>query len=124
MKGLAGRIAKGLNRVLGRRGRVFAERFHAHILRTPKEVHRALAYVLNNWRKHAAQHGRRYAKTLIDLLSSAASFTGWRKEPRCGEEDRRRALETTAAPRTWLLREGWRTWGLIDPGAIPGRLAT
>ena len=71
-----------------------------------------------------AQHGRRYAKTLIDLLSSAASFTGWRREPRCREEDRRRALETTAAPRTCLLRVGWQKWGLIDPGTIPGRLAT
>jgi len=31
-----------------RRGRVFSDRYHAHILRTPTEVRRALNYVLNN----------------------------------------------------------------------------
>ena len=51
-QGLSIRIARALNRILGRRGRVFADRYHARILRTPLEVRRALAYVLNNARRH------------------------------------------------------------------------
>jgi len=43
LQGLAIRIAKGVNRVLRRRGRVWADRFHARILRTPREVRNALA---------------------------------------------------------------------------------
>ncbi len=46
MQGLAIRMAKSLNRVMNRRGSVFADRFHAHVLRTPSEVRHALAYVL------------------------------------------------------------------------------
>jgi len=42
LQGLAIRIAKGVNRILGRRGRVWADRFHARALRTPREVRNAL----------------------------------------------------------------------------------
>lgn len=38
MQGLLIRIAKGLNRLWGRRGTVFADRYHDRILRTPREV--------------------------------------------------------------------------------------
>jgi len=44
MQGLTIRIAKGVNRVLGRRGIVWADRFHARALRTPREVRNALVY--------------------------------------------------------------------------------
>jgi len=54
MMALGARIALGLNRTFGRRGRVLAERFHSRILRTPREVRNALAYVLLNTR---AMHG-------------------------------------------------------------------
>lgn len=36
-----------------RRGRVFDDRFHVRPLKTPLEVRRALAYVLNDYRRHA-----------------------------------------------------------------------
>ena len=45
MQGLAIRMAKGLNRVMDRRGGVFADRYHGRILRTPTEVRHALHYV-------------------------------------------------------------------------------
>ena len=48
LQGLAIRIAKGLNRVLRRRGRVWGDRYHARALRTPREVRNALVYVLQN----------------------------------------------------------------------------
>ncbi|MEW6073566.1 MAG: peptide MFS transporter [Planctomycetota bacterium] len=71
MQGLAVRIAKGLNRHWGRRGKVFADRYHDHILRTPREVRSALAYVLRN----AARHGVGGAGA--DPYSSGRWFDGW-----------------------------------------------
>jgi hypothetical protein len=52
MQGLSVRIAKALNRALGRKGKVFADRFHDRVLTSPKQVRHALAYVLCNARKH------------------------------------------------------------------------
>jgi hypothetical protein len=43
-----------VNRVFGRRGSVLADRFHLHVLRTPREVRHALSYVLMNARRHLA----------------------------------------------------------------------
>ena len=51
MKGLQVRIARALNKHWGRRGKVFSDRYHEHVLRTPREVRNALAYVLHNARK-------------------------------------------------------------------------
>ncbi len=58
MKGLAVRLARGLNRLMGRRGPVFADHYHSHVLRTLAEVHHALAYVRGNFASHAARAGR------------------------------------------------------------------
>jgi REP-associated tyrosine transposase len=52
MQGLGVRVARRLNAVMGRRGHVLEERFHAHILRTPTEVARARRYLLHNARQH------------------------------------------------------------------------
>ena len=52
MNGMGVRVARGLNRVMSRNGGVLDDRYHAHILRTPTEVRRARAYLLQNARKH------------------------------------------------------------------------
>src|SRR5262245_8367110 len=71
-QGLAVRVAKAVNRVLGRHGRVWGDRYHARALRTPREVRSASAYLLNNWLKHVpGAHGR-------DPRSSAAWLERWR----------------------------------------------
>src|SRR5688572_5174731 len=57
MRGLSIRIARALNRVLGRKGAVFADRYHVHVLTTAREVRHARAYVMLNARRHAAQRG-------------------------------------------------------------------
>jgi REP element-mobilizing transposase RayT len=116
MQGLKIRMAKALNRLLGRTGTVFADRYHARILETPSEVKHALAYVLNNTRRHAWQLGRRVLpKQWVDPYSSAEQFPGWRErfgEPPDG---------VTSEPKTWLLRVGWRRRGLLALAHIPGR---
>ncbi len=88
MQGLSIRVAKGLNAMMKRRGRVLADRFHAPLLRTPTEVRRALAYVRDNTRKHFAQFGRRLSETFIDVYASDAG------------------VFVLPKPRTWLLRAG------------------
>ena len=52
MNGLGVRVAKGLNRVMRRHGNVLADRYHAHILRSPTEARRARTYLLQNARQH------------------------------------------------------------------------
>jgi REP-associated tyrosine transposase len=111
---LSVRIARLLNRGLGRAGQVFADRYHARPLRTPREVRRALAYVLLQERRHAAKR-RTGMTTKLDACSSAAWFDGWaRGRKRDGP------LAETVAARTWLLAVGWRRHGLIDPVEVPG----
>ena len=53
MKAIAGRLARAVNRITGRRGPVLADRYHVRLLATPKEVRNALRYVLLNARRHA-----------------------------------------------------------------------
>jgi putative transposase len=52
MQGLAIRIAKRLNARLKRRGKVFVERFHSHLLASRREVANAVRYVLGNLGRH------------------------------------------------------------------------
>jgi putative transposase len=52
MKGLGVRIARRLNRMMRRQGRVLVDRYHEHILKTPTEVKNARHYLLKNAWKH------------------------------------------------------------------------
>ena len=58
MKGLQVSMARALNEVMKRRGRVFADRYHAHVLSSPLEAANAIRYVLDNWKQHARRDGR------------------------------------------------------------------
>jgi hypothetical protein len=109
LRGLAIRLARAVNRVLGRRGRVWDDRYHARALTTPRAVRHALVYVLGNFRKHG------HAGTGIDPCSSAPWFVGWRaSHPPSGTGPR-----PVAAARTWLARVGWRRHGLIGTHEHP-----
>src|SRR2546425_12240207 len=48
MKAVASRFARAVNRIFGRTGPVLFGRYHLRVLRTPREVRNALAYVLLN----------------------------------------------------------------------------
>ncbi len=113
MRALQIRIARRLNTVLGRRGRFFADRYHARPLKTPREVRHGLAYVLLNARRHAAQRGRRWPTDWIDPYSSGLGFDGWKnRDPTEGGLCKR--------ARTWLLRVGWRRHRLLRLDETPG----
>ena len=111
VQGLLIRVAKALNRLWGRKGSLFADRYHDRVLRTPKEVRSTLAYVLNNARKH----GLRLAQ-VMDFFASGCWFDGWREEVRARGVP---AVCPVASARTWLLSLGWRRRGLIGVEEVP-----
>ncbi len=123
MQGLSIRLARRLNRLWGRRGKVFRDRYHSRVLSTPLEVRRALAYVLLNQRHHAAQRGRSYPRQWVDPYSSGFEFHGWSVSWVGGGGVSPPGVfpPTVVAPRTWLLRVGWRRHGAIRPWEVPGR---
>jgi REP element-mobilizing transposase RayT len=57
MNGLGVRVARGLNKVMRRHGKVLDERYHGHILRTPTEVRNARAYLTGNAQRHWGVRG-------------------------------------------------------------------
>ena len=73
MQGMAIRIAKRLNKLWGRKGSVFADRFYARALKTMNQVRRALVYVLQN----ARRHGIPLPAGIPDPYSSGPWFTEW-----------------------------------------------
>ena len=118
MKSLAARFARAVNRVFNRRGKVLDGRYHVHILKTPREVRNALAYVLLNARKHYVQRYGRTPPPRIDSLSSGVWFDGWRGAV-CPIAKYR---WETALPTFWLLKKGWRRHHRIRLEEVPGRL--
>jgi REP element-mobilizing transposase RayT len=117
MQGLGIRVAKALNRALGRPGgRVWADRYQDRILRTPSEVRHALACTLQNARKHGVVPPRA-PRRWVDPCSSAPWFDGWQGpiELPAGDPRWRTTRPPVASPRTWLLRVGWRRHGLLVP---------
>jgi hypothetical protein len=121
MMSIGARLARAVNRVGQRSGPVLDGRYHHRSLRSPREVRRALAYVLLNARRHLAKSRgvSRSATAHLDGASSARWFDGWRREVASRFPSASGAPEV-ARPRTWLLRVGWRRHGLVDPEEVPG----
>jgi REP element-mobilizing transposase RayT len=106
-----------------RTGRVFADRYHARPLASPRAVRNSLAYCLSNWRHHGEDRAR-FARTWkVDPFSTGALFAGWKE------------LEDSSVfwplppkylpliafrPRTWLLQSWDRFHPLISVREVPG----
>ena len=106
LQGLLIRLARGLNKLWGRKGKVFADRYHDRALKSPREVRNALVYVLGNGRKHAAQGRMIAAFDGPDMFTSAPWFDGF------VETIEVRGIDGMPLPvaraRTWLAYDGWR----------------
>jgi len=129
MKAIGARVARAVNRIAHRTGRVLADRYHLRLLPTPKEVRGALRYVLLNVRRHAAKTAAalRKGRVALDPASSARWFDGWKRwGPSAGHRDAPTTVRKApvARPRTWLLRVGWRRQGLLDPADVPGAIGS
>jgi len=130
MQGLAIRIARRVNRLVSRSGKLWADRFFSRALTSPRSVRNALAYVLNNFKKHRPSGIAR-----IDPYSSAPYFDGFhelRGRPPCALPKSRgmpRAPQGVPPPAaeeipisaacTWLARVGWRKVGLVSLAERP-----
>ena len=111
--------ARKLNAVEGRRGQMFADRYDAEIISTPRQTRHALAYVINNWRRHKEDRAPYARSWLLDPYSSAVSFQGWAGH-RFDVPETHEPLPISR-PQGWLLAEGWKIHGLIRVGEVPGR---
>jgi putative transposase len=148
MQGLSVRIARAVNRQLQRTGSLFADRYHARALTTPRAVRLALRYVLLNARKHAHSRGTAHdgaahdgaahdgaahdgiAAGFIDSRSSAPWFHNFARPEglafgaRAARKDWQRERGSTDPPiapaRTWLLRTCLQRHGPFDSDETPG----
>jgi REP element-mobilizing transposase RayT len=135
MQGLSIRVARAVNGALPRKGKVFADRYHARALTTPRAVHVALRYVLLNGRKHQrstrpprAAIEAELSSGFVDPCSSAPWFDGFSRPAElafgaASARRRWRACSERAAPvvpaRTWLLRRGARRYARFDVDDAP-----
>jgi REP element-mobilizing transposase RayT len=120
MKAISARVARAVQRVFGRSGPILHGRYHLRVLRTPREVRNALAYVLLNARKHWRERHGAPPPVRLDAASSGRWFDGWRDGLGFGASREPPAAPEVARARTWLLVLGWRRHGLIDPAEVPG----
>lgn len=128
MQGLQISAARHLNAAVSverrdgrpRRGQVFANRYHAEILDTPRRARHALAYVLNNWRRHREDQAGVAQRAPVDPYSSGISFDGWRDHATPFAFPRDYEPLVVSPPRCWMLTTGWRRHGLVGFRDIPG----
>jgi REP element-mobilizing transposase RayT len=127
MQGLCVRVARAVNRVVGRRGSLFADRYHARALTSPRTVRMALRYVLLNARKHRRSQPPR---GFVDECSSAAWFGAFARPAALAfgaRQCRARFAQLLpelgapiARPQSWLLRVGFQRAGPFDLDEVPG----
>ncbi|MBK9388352.1 MAG: transposase [Planctomycetes bacterium] len=111
MNALMSPLARTLNKLWGRSGQVFPDRYHDEVISTPAQARNALRYVLQNGKKHGA-----VPRSSIDLCSSASAFDGWRERPSIPATP---DVAIVAPASTWLLTTGWRRHGLLDIRELP-----
>lgn len=100
MRSFTSRLAKGLNAVMRRRGRVIADRYHSVPLRTPTQTRNTIRYVLSNSRKHAVERGEPIHHTYSDRYAAGPP-------DHVPPEMHLNPSPLLIEPRTWLLRVGW-----------------
>jgi hypothetical protein len=125
VRGLSVSLARRINRLVFRRGALFADRWHGRSLATPRAVRTALVYVLANFKKH----GERIAGPL-DPYSTAPYFNGFREYAGKSPLERDAAVVPKAlraqgppmAPaQSWLLRIGWLHHGHLSIHEHPAK---
>ncbi len=114
MNALLSPLARALNKLLTRRGKVFPERYHDEVITTPTQARNALRYVLQNGKKHGV-----VSPSSIDLCSSAPVFDGWIERPSIAAIPIAPGVAAVAPASTWLLTTGWHRNGLLDIRELP-----
>jgi REP element-mobilizing transposase RayT len=112
MQGFGVRLARSVNSMMKRkRGRVTAERYHLHVLRTPREVRNAIRYVLTNHIKHGMLVGR--VGITVDPYSSGPWFDHWPTTVLRAQWSVVTGPPPLSDAESWLLKSGWRRAGAV-----------
>ena len=95
---------------------MFDNRFHVEVIRSPRQARHALAYVLNNWRKHDVNREDSMRGWKVDPWSTGWKFDGWKEGV---ARDRERFPDgyehlVVGDAKTWFLTAGWRRYGLVS----------
>ena len=116
MQGFTISAARHINTALGngvrrRRGRVFIDRYHVKVIKSPTQARHTIRYILSNWRHHSEdQHG--LASTwLVDPFSSGILFPDWAElQDKPWMWPIRESYDPLIVrrPTTWILAEGWK----------------
>ena len=112
VRGLMVRIARRVNRLLCRRGRFWADRWHGRDLEGRGKFAMRWFMCFRNHKKHAGS-------AALDPLSSAGSFDGFAST--LPKTFRSIGPPCVARAKTWLLKTGWRRRGLIELSEAPAR---
>jgi REP element-mobilizing transposase RayT len=132
MQGFMISAARNINTMLAgnhrrRRGRVFADRYFAEAITSPRRARHALNYVINNWRKHREDQQGLARTWLVDPFSSGVSFPDWKElNDKAFMWPIRESYDPLIVrrPESWLLREGWKRCAPISCWDVPSRPAT
>lgn len=119
MQGFQISAARNINTVLGdryrrRRGKVFEDRYHVEVIKSPTRARRALSYVINNWRKHGEDQQGLARSWLVDPFSTGILFPDWQElEGKAFMWPMRETYDPLVVrrPASWLLREGYKRGG-------------
>jgi REP element-mobilizing transposase RayT len=106
-----------------RTGRVFADRYHARPLTSPRAVRNCLAYCLSNWRHHGEDRAPTAQSWKVDPYSSGALFPGWQElagSPFFWPLPPKYLPLIVLRPCTWLLQNWDRFSPLISVREVPG----
>jgi hypothetical protein len=115
MQGLKVRLAKGLNRLMGRTGPVFDGRYFSRPLPSPRSVRSVIRYVIDNRRIHLERLGEEVDPGAVDHDCSAwpgAETPGYASRPLVVPPWGRLLRLASAA---WLQRP----WGRPAPAPAP-----
>ena len=116
MQSFAINCARALQKALGATGKIFAHRYHATQITTARQARNALAYVLNNWRRH--REDVVHLNAPVDPYASGVTFTGWSRRLSLVAPDGYLPL-STSPPSTALLASSYTQFGRIDPFETP-----
>lgn len=96
MQGLCIRLAKALNALEDRRGRVFADHYHSRLLRTPTELARAIRYVVENASRHYGESEVAFSSRALGAIEALVAPVGWLLRVGCGRAPARIRIEPAA----------------------------
>ena len=127
MQGFLISAARNINTALGdgarrRRGKVFADRYHAEVITTPTRARHTIGYVLSNWRRHCEDQQGLASTWLVDPFSSGISFPDWAElQDKAVMWPIRETYDPLVVrrPRSWLLAEGWKLAGSVSARDVP-----